>query len=76
MVCTASLPDKIAISVDVQLDDGKGTTGSVRANKTTDKENQGNGNGNAGWNPIVKDVADDYAEDRVTTYMVCRQIQL
>jgi hypothetical protein len=48
----------------------------VRANRTTDKENQGNGNGNAGWNPIVTEVADDYAEDGVTTYMVCRQILL
>jgi prepilin-type N-terminal cleavage/methylation domain-containing protein len=76
IVCTANLPDKIAISVDAQLDDGKGKTGSVRANKTTDKENQGNGNGNAGWNPIVKEVADDYAEDGVTTYMICRQILL
>jgi type II secretory pathway pseudopilin PulG len=76
MVCTASLPDKIAISVDAHLDDGKGRTGSVRANITQDQENQGNGNGNAGWNPIVKDVADDYAEDGVTTYMVCRQILL
>ena len=76
MVCTANLPDKIAISVDAQLDDGKGRTGSVRANKTTDKENQGNGNGNSGWNPIVANVADDYLEDGVTTYMVCRQILL
>ena len=76
LLCTANLPDKIAISVDAQLDDGKGRTGSVRANRTTDKENQGNGNGNAGWNPIVKEVADDYAEDGVTTYMVCRQILL
>jgi Tfp pilus assembly protein PilE len=76
LLCTANLPDKIAISVDAQLDDGKGRTGSVRANKTTDKENQGNGNGNAGWNAIVTEVADDYAEDGVTTYMVCRQILL
>jgi hypothetical protein len=76
LVCSASLPDKIAISVDAQLDDGRGKTGSVRANRTTDKQNQGNGKGNAGWNPIVNDVADDYAEDGVTTYMVCRQITL
>jgi hypothetical protein len=62
--------------VDAQLDDCKGKTGSVRSNITTDKENQGNGKGIAGWNPIVKDVADDYAEDGVTTYMVCRQIML
>ena len=46
MVCTAKLPDKVALSVDAQMDDGKGRTGSVRANRATYQENNGNGNGN------------------------------
>src|SRR5688572_27777012 len=31
VLCTANLPDKIAISVDSQMDDGKGKAGGVRA---------------------------------------------
>src|SRR5262245_1459346 len=33
ILCTANLPDKIAISVDSQMDDGKGKAGSVRGKK-------------------------------------------
>ena len=31
IICSANLPDKIAIAVDTQMDDGASTTGSVRA---------------------------------------------
>jgi len=31
VVCTSNLPDKIALAIDTQLDDGKGKTGSIRA---------------------------------------------
>ena len=31
VLCTSNLPDKVAIAVDTQLDDGKGKTGSIRA---------------------------------------------
>ncbi|HEU4924792.1 MAG TPA: hypothetical protein VFT23_17160 [Burkholderiales bacterium] len=71
------LPDKIAISVDAQMDDGKGRTGSVRANRATYQQNNGKGKGSGGGNPTaVKEVADEYTEDGVTTYVVCRQILL
>ena len=77
MLCTAKLPDKIAISVDAQMDDGKGRTGSVRASRATYLQNNGKGKGSGGGNPTaVNAVADDYAEDGVTTYVVCRQILL
>jgi hypothetical protein len=31
IVCSANLPDKIAIAVDTQMDDGQPATGTVRA---------------------------------------------
>ena len=63
ILCTANLPDKIAISVDSQMDDGVGTTGSVRALK-------------GGANPALPSGgnADTYTEDGVSTYVVCRQM--
>jgi prepilin-type N-terminal cleavage/methylation domain-containing protein len=77
MLCTAKLPDKVALSVDAQMDDGKGRTGSVRANRATYHQDNGKGKGGGGENPTaVKEVADDYTENGVTTYVVCRQILL
>jgi prepilin-type N-terminal cleavage/methylation domain-containing protein len=63
MLCTANLPDKIAVSVDSQMDDGKGKAGSVRGMK-------------GGPNPalVLNAAADEYAEDGVSTYVVCRQM--
>ena len=63
ILCTANLPDKIAISVDSQMDDGKGKAGSVRAMK-------------GGPNPVLvaTNAADEYTEDGVSTYLVCRQM--
>jgi hypothetical protein len=61
------------------MDDGNGRTGSVRANRATYHQNNGKGKGKGGdgGNPTaVKEVADDYTEDGVTTYVVCRQILL
>ena len=65
IMCSANLPDKIAISVDAQMDDGDGTKGSIRAMKQT-----------AGPNPdlIAKAAADAYTEDGVSSYVVCRQM--
>jgi prepilin-type N-terminal cleavage/methylation domain-containing protein len=62
IMCSANLPDKIAISVDSQTDDGKGSTGSVRALK-------------GGPNPALalNGAASDYTEDGVSIYVVCRQ---
>jgi hypothetical protein len=64
ILCTANLPDKIAISVDSQTDDGVGSTGTVRAKKQTQP------------NPdlVANAAADAYTEDGVSTYLVCRQM--
>jgi prepilin-type N-terminal cleavage/methylation domain-containing protein len=62
MLCSANLPDKIAISVDSQMDDGDATKGSVRAMKQTAP------------NPAdIAGTANAYVEDGVSTYVVCRQ---
>jgi putative intracellular protease/amidase len=63
IMCSANLPDKIAISVDAQMDDGVGTTGNVRGARQDTP------------NPAAVDTAADaYAEDGVSTYIVCRQL--
>jgi prepilin-type N-terminal cleavage/methylation domain-containing protein len=63
LLCSANLPDKIAISVDAQMDDGDGKKGNVRAAKQDSP------------NPTsVKTAADTYVEDGVSTYLVCRQM--
>jgi prepilin-type N-terminal cleavage/methylation domain-containing protein len=59
MLCSGTLPDKIAISVDSQMDDGIGTTGSVRAKK-------------GATSLTATEAADTYTEDGVSTYLVCR----
>jgi prepilin-type N-terminal cleavage/methylation domain-containing protein len=65
IMCSANLPDKIAISVDAQMDDGDGTKGSIRSMKQT-----------AGPNPdlVANAAADAYTEDGVSSYVVCRQM--
>jgi prepilin-type N-terminal cleavage/methylation domain-containing protein len=63
VLCSANLPDKIAVSVDAQMDDGDGKKGNVRAMKQT------------GPNPSdIAAAADTYSEDGVSTYVVCRQL--
>ena len=62
LLCSAGLPDKIAISVDAQMDDGLGNRGSVRAFK-------------AAGNPAdIAAAAEVYTEDGVSTYVACRQM--
>ena len=61
ILCAANLPDKIAAAVDVQIDDGNGTTGSVRAAL---------GAGNID----VPAQANPYVEDGTKTYLVCRSL--
>ena len=63
-MCSANLPDKIAISVDAQMDDGDALRGSVRAIK----QSIPNDTIDAG------ETADAYTEDGVSTYVVCRQM--
>jgi len=63
IICSANLPDKIAIAVDVQVDDGASNAGSVRAllqtspNQTID---------NTSTPPA------SYAETGTNTYVACR----
>jgi prepilin-type N-terminal cleavage/methylation domain-containing protein len=65
MLCTANLPDKIAISVDSQMDDGVGVTGTVR----------GMSQATTGPNPAaIAANASAYAEDGVSSYVVCRTL--
>ena len=63
ILCSANLPDKIAISVDSQMDDGVGDAGSVRALQ-------------GGANPALPSGgnASPYTEDGVSTYVICRQM--
>jgi prepilin-type N-terminal cleavage/methylation domain-containing protein len=62
ILCTAGLPDKIAGSVDSQMDDGLGKKGSVRGWKAS-------GNPSA-----INGTAEDYTEDGTSTYVICRQM--
>jgi len=59
--CSANLPDKIAISVDAQMDDGKIATGSVR------------GQAGAG-SPVIGGTTSttEYQETGTQIYVVCR----
>jgi prepilin-type N-terminal cleavage/methylation domain-containing protein len=65
IMCSANLPDKIAISVDAQMDDGDGQKGSIRAQLQA-----------AGPNPALTAsvAASAYSEDGVSSYVVCRQM--
>jgi hypothetical protein len=68
IICSANLPDKIAIAVDTQMDDGQRLTGTVR------------GQLQSAPNPaIVADAtsvgaggATNYAETGTNTYVLCR----
>ncbi|HZM35798.1 MAG TPA: prepilin-type N-terminal cleavage/methylation domain-containing protein, partial [Burkholderiales bacterium] len=59
IVCSANMPDKIAIAVDTQVDDGNAMTGTVRGQEHT-----------AGPNPTIQNGAPsaNYVEDGVKVY--------
>jgi hypothetical protein len=65
IVCSANLPDKIAIAVDTQMDDGDSRTGTVRGQRHT-----------AGLNPAINAAADaaNYAETGTNLYTLCRTL--
>ena len=65
IVCSANMPDKIAIAVDTQMDDGDARNGSVRGQLHT-----------AGPNPDIAAVADtlNYAENGTNVYTLCRSL--
>jgi prepilin-type N-terminal cleavage/methylation domain-containing protein len=64
IVCSAGLPDKIAIAVDTQIDDGKIATGSVRGQKQDAP------------NPAINTAAEttEYVENGTNTYTLCRAL--
>jgi prepilin-type N-terminal cleavage/methylation domain-containing protein len=63
VICSANLPDKIAIAADTQMDDGVPTSGSVR------------GQLQAAPNPAVaKQAAANYAETGTNVYAICRAL--
>jgi len=65
IMCSSNLPDKVAIALDVQMDDGSATSGAVRA---TDA---------AGQAPAVSSTTgmstSGYVETGTTIYTLCRQ---
>jgi prepilin-type N-terminal cleavage/methylation domain-containing protein len=63
IICSANLPDKIAIAVDTQVDDGASATGSVR------------GQLQAAPNPDVAAApAANYGETGTNVYLLCRSL--
>jgi len=70
IICSANLPDKIAIATDTQMDDGVRTAGSVRgilqtaANPTIPADATAAGVGGAG----------NYVESGTNTYTLCRAL--
>jgi prepilin-type N-terminal cleavage/methylation domain-containing protein len=64
IVCSANLPDKIAIAVDTQMDDGIPNTGTVRGQLHT-----------GGPNPdIDTSAASGYSETGANVYTLCRSV--
>jgi prepilin-type N-terminal cleavage/methylation domain-containing protein len=65
IICSAGLPDKIAIAVDTQMDDGTIGTGTVRGQLHT-----------AGPNPATNTAVDAsaYSETGTNVYTLCRAL--
>lgn len=66
MLCSANLPDKVAIATDTQMDDGVRTTGSVRGQLQTAN------NPTIVQNALTAPDANSYAETATNTYALCR----
>jgi prepilin-type N-terminal cleavage/methylation domain-containing protein len=63
IICSANLPDKVAIAADTQMDDGVPGSGTVRAmDQTTPNPNVGNATSAA------------YAETGTNVYTICRSL--
>jgi prepilin-type N-terminal cleavage/methylation domain-containing protein len=65
IICSSGLPDKIAIAVDTQMDDGKIATGTVRGQAQTGAPN-----------PAIDTAAaaTEYAETGTNIYTMCRSL--
>ena len=66
IVCSSNLPDKIAIPVDTQIDDGTGATGQVWETLQS-SPNQ---------NPAPSSPTDVYAETGTNQYLLCKTCKL
>jgi prepilin-type N-terminal cleavage/methylation domain-containing protein len=64
MICASQIPDKVAIAIDNQADDGRSRSGQIRSVAIT-----GNGAIGAGQAPDAT-----YQETGTTTYVVCRSL--
>jgi prepilin-type N-terminal cleavage/methylation domain-containing protein len=64
IICSSNMPDKVAIAVDTQMDDGTASTGAVRANKLTAP------------NDVLHSIVagDAYAETGTNLYVVCKSL--
>ena len=62
IICTSNLPDKVAIAVDTQVDDGSGTTGGIRGQLLTAP------------NADVGTTATTYAETGTNQYLLCKNL--
>ncbi|HZE61345.1 MAG TPA: prepilin-type N-terminal cleavage/methylation domain-containing protein [Burkholderiales bacterium] len=63
IICSANLPDKIAVAADTQMDDGVPTSGSVRGQLQA-----------APNPPIGKQAQASYAETGTNVYTICRAL--
>jgi prepilin-type N-terminal cleavage/methylation domain-containing protein len=65
IICSANLPDKIAVAADTQMDDADARTGTVRGQLHT-----------GGPNPAINNAADtnNYAETGTNVYTICRAL--
>jgi prepilin-type N-terminal cleavage/methylation domain-containing protein len=68
LICSANLPDKIAIAVDTQMDDGTPRAGTVRG------VTQSSTNPNIATNSVASDAASDFVESGTNTYTLCRSL--
>jgi prepilin-type N-terminal cleavage/methylation domain-containing protein len=62
IVCSANIPDKVAIAIDTSMDDGISSTGGVRAELQSAP------------NPNIASTSAAYAETGTNIYVMCRQI--
>jgi prepilin-type N-terminal cleavage/methylation domain-containing protein len=62
VVCSANIPDKVAIAIDTSMDDGVSSTGGVRAELQSAP------------NPNIGSTSAAYAETGTNIYVICRQI--
>jgi prepilin-type N-terminal cleavage/methylation domain-containing protein len=66
IICSANIPDKMAIAIDTQMDDGRSNTGMVRATLQ-----------DAGPNPPIVAgtvLAANYVESGTNIYTICRAL--